>query len=72
MRFITTKSIIDTEKEEAFDIGDTVMIEFQNGGGCGGCKITKVTDLGFHYNQGAGRDKNVQYKDIADIRRISI
>lgn len=67
MRFETSKSIIDTEKEESFDVGDIVTIKFPNSGGCGGCKITKITDSGFHFKQGSGRDKSVQYKDIAEI-----
>ena len=33
MRFETNASIIDTEKEEAFDVGDTVTIRFHDGGG---------------------------------------
>lgn len=67
MRFETNKSIIDKEKETAFDVGDTVTIKWNDGGGCGGCRITKITDTGFHFNRGGGRDKTAQYKDIADI-----
>lgn len=67
MRFETSKSIIDMEKENAFDIGDTITIKYPDGGGCGGCKITKITDSGFHFTQGSGRDKSVQYKDITEI-----
>ena len=36
MRFETNKSIIDKEKETAFDVGDTVTIKWNDGGGCGG------------------------------------
>ena len=66
MRFVTKKSILDMEKVKAFDIGDIVTIKYHNGGGCGSCRITKITNTGFHYNQG-GRDKSVQYKDIAEL-----
>lgn len=57
----------DTKKKEAFGIGDTVTIKYPDGGGCGGCLITKITDNGFHFTQGCGRVKSVLYKDIADI-----
>lgn len=67
MRFATKKSIIDMEKENAFNVGDIVTIKWNGGGGCGGCKITKITDSGFHFNQGVGKDKSAQYKDIAEI-----
>lgn len=67
MKFETAKSIVDLEKEEAYDVGDIVTIKFKSGGGAGGCRITKITDNGFYYNQGAGRDKSVQYKNIAEI-----
>ncbi|MGC4018926.1 MAG: hypothetical protein QM793_06685 [Muricomes sp.] len=67
MGFETHKSIIDIENEEAFNVGDIVTIKYHNGGGCGGCLITKITDTGFHFSQGKGRDKSIQYKDIARI-----
>lgn len=47
--------------------GDTVTIKFPNGGGIGGCVIVKVTSTGFHYHQGAGRIKSVQFKDIDEV-----
>lgn len=66
-KFETWKSILDNENDETYVIGDIVTIKYHNGGGCGNCKITKITDTGFHFNQGGGRDKSVQYKDIAQI-----
>lgn len=37
------------------------------GGGCGGCKITKITDSGFHFKQGAGREKSAQQRYCGDL-----
>lgn len=67
MKYETRKEIFDTETGKTFRIGDTVSIKNTNGGGTGGCRITKITDAGFHYTQGIGRDKSVQYKNIAEI-----
>lgn len=67
MRYCTSKSIIDMEKETAFNVGDTVTIKWHSGGGCGGCTITKITDTGFHFTQGSGKIKTAQYKDIAKL-----
>lgn len=66
MEYRTHKSICCDELSLAFIVGQVVTIKFKSGGGGGGCRITKITDTGFHYNQG-GRDKSVQYKDIEQI-----
>lgn len=67
MEYETYKEIFCKDTGEAVRIGDTVSIKLKNGGGCGGCKITKITDTGFYFNQGSGRAKSVQYKNIAEI-----
>ncbi len=67
MKYETCKEIFCRDTEEVFRIGDTVTIKYENGGGTGGCKITKITDTGFRFNQGKGHDKIVQYKDIEEI-----
>lgn len=67
MNYETYKQILCTETGEIFRIGDTVTIKFINGGGAGGCRITKITDKGFHYNQGSGSDKSVQYEKVLEI-----
>lgn len=66
MAYETYKEIVCSETGKKYKIGDTVTIKNKNGGGCGGCKIVKITDTGFHFNQG-GRNKSIQYKDIQDI-----
>ena len=66
MKYRTEKRIVG-DNGKRFEINDIVTLHYPNGGGCGNCKITKITDTGFHFNQGGGRDKSVQYKDIADI-----
>ena len=66
MEYRTHKAIRCDETALSFVVGQVVTIKFQSGGGAGGCRITKITDTGFHYNQG-GRDKSVQYKDIKEI-----
>lgn len=67
MEYKTHKSIICEELGMSFVVGQEVTIKFLSGGGCGGCRITKITDNGFQYCQGSGRIKSVQYKDIAEI-----
>ena len=67
MEYKTHKAIKCDEVGTAFIVGQEVTIKFKSGGGCGGCRITKITDTGFHYCQGTGRDKSVQYKDIEEI-----
>lgn len=67
MNYETHKEVFCAETGEIFRVGDTVNVKYTNGGGAGGCRITKITDNGFHYNQGVGRDKSVQYKNILEI-----
>ena len=50
-----------------YKIGDVVTIKFLNGGGCGGCEITKITDTGFMFRQGTSREKNVQFKNLENV-----
>jgi len=50
-----------------FKVGDTVTIHFTNGGGMGGCTITKITNKGFHFNQGKGRDKSIAFEKLKSI-----
>lgn len=67
MEYETYKEIFCSDTGETYKVGDTVTIHTNDGGGVGGCKITKITDTGFHFNQGKGRDKTIQYKDIQKI-----
>ena len=67
MEYRTHKEIRCDGLSLTFFVGQVVTIKFKTGGGCGGCRITKITDTGFHYCQGTGREKSVQYKDIAEI-----
>lgn len=62
-----TEKYIVGEDGKNYKIGDTVTIKKLNGGGCGGCTITKITDTGFRFVQGTGREKSVQYKELAQI-----
>lgn len=66
MEYETYKEIFCCTNGESYRLGDIVSIKIKNGGGCGGCRIVKITDTGFHYNQG-GRNKSIQYKDIQEI-----
>ena len=63
-----TEKYIAGNNGTRFAIGDTVTIKYPNGGGSGGCKITKITDTGFHFTQGGRSDKSIQYKNISEIR----
>lgn len=67
MEYETNKEIFCKDTGEILKAGDTVSIKYKTGGGSGGCKITKITDTGFHFNQGTGRDKSAQYKDIEEM-----
>lgn len=62
----TVKSI-QASTGEVFHIGDIINIKQHNGGGCGGCTITKITDTGFCFTQDGIHDKSVQYINIAQI-----
>ncbi|MBQ7067144.1 MAG: hypothetical protein IJN92_10035 [Lachnospiraceae bacterium] len=66
MKYSIYKEIICEDTKKRFKVGDTVTVKLENGGGMGGCTIVKITDKGFHYNQG-GRDKCIQYDRIQDI-----
>lgn len=68
MNYKVEKKIICEETGEKFCVGDTVSIRYPNGGGNGCCEITKITDTGFYFNNGGKRDKNVQLKDIAELK----
>lgn len=50
MEYETSKTIICSDTNETYRVGDIVNIKFKNGGGCGGCRIKKITDTGFHFN----------------------
>lgn len=52
MEYETYKEIFCSNTGETYKIGDTVTIKTKNGGGCGGCRIVKITDTGFQFNQG--------------------
>lgn len=67
-KYETEKLIVARENGKTFKVGDIVTYKNVSGGGCGGCIITKITDKGFHFNQGTGRDKSVRYEDVAEIR----
>lgn len=66
-RYETEKLIVDKETGKTYRVGDIVTYKNVNGGGCGGCVITKITDNGFRFCQGTGRDKNVKYENIVEI-----
>lgn len=50
--------------------GDEVNVTFAGGGGMGGCMITKITNTGFHFNQGMGKDKRVNLNNIEKIEKL--
>ena len=64
---IRIEPVIITKDNRRFKVGDIVTIHFQNGGGMGGCKITKITNKGFQYNQGKGVDKRVSFENLRSI-----
>ncbi|MEQ3266306.1 hypothetical protein AAA084_02975 [Dorea longicatena] len=68
MNYKVKKKIVCEETGEELKIGDEVSIRYTSGGGNGCCRITKITDTGFHYSAGGTRrDKSVQLKDIVEI-----
>lgn len=67
MAYMTHKEILCTETGKTVQVGDTVTIKTVNGGGSGGCRITKITDTGFHFNNGGKRDKVERYENISEI-----
>lgn len=67
MQYETHKEIFCIDTRKTFRIGDVVTVHTKDGGGFGGGRIVKITDNGFHYNQGIGRDKCIQYEKIEEI-----
>lgn len=68
MNYKVEKKIVCKETGEELKVGDEVSIQYTSGGGNGCCRITKITDTGFHYSVGGTRrDKSVQLKDIMEI-----
>ena len=68
MNYKVEKKIVCKETGEELKVGDEVSIQYASGGGNGCCRITKITDTGFHYSAGGTRrDKSVQLKDIVEI-----
>lgn len=67
MVYQTIKSIQGSDGK-VYGIDDSVTIKCTNGGGYGGCIIKKITENGFHFNQGGkGRDKVIRYENISEI-----
>ena len=62
--------VIELQDGKKVQEGDVVNIKYPNGGGMGSCKITKITDTGFYFNQGIGKDKRVNLKDIEKIELL--
>ena len=69
MDFHTEKYVLDS-KGNSFGIGDVVNLEFINGGGMGGCKITKITDTGFRFTQDGKKEKSIQYQNLSKIEML--
>lgn len=67
MEYETYKEIFCKDTGETVCLGDIVTIKCKNGGGYGGCRVVKITDTGFRFSQGKGRNKSIQYKDIEKI-----
>ena len=68
MNYKVEKKIVCEETGEVLKVGDEVSIQYTGGGGNGCCRITKITDTGFHFSAGgARRDKSVQLKDVVEI-----
>jgi hypothetical protein len=55
------------EKGNVYNVGDTVTITWNNGGGNGSCKITKITKTGFRFRQVPGREKSAQFDNIREL-----
>lgn len=66
MSYRIIKEILCEETGKNYIVGDIVGIKLKNGGGMGGCQITKITQTGFHYNQG-GKDKAIQFSKIEKL-----
>lgn len=67
MNYKAITYFINEETGEEFRDGDIVTINFPDGGGFVGCLIHKVTNKGFHYSQGSGRKKSIQFNDVDEI-----
>lgn len=68
MNYKVEKKIVCEETGEELKVDDEISIRYTSGGGNGCCRITKITDTGFHYSTGGTRrDKSVQLKDIVKI-----
>lgn len=57
-------SFFKDEEGEKYYVGDTVSITWNNGGGIGSCKISKITKTGFWYTQGTVKEKSAQFSSI--------
>jgi hypothetical protein len=55
------------EKGQAYHVGNTVTIKHYNGGGMGGCTITKITKTGFRYIQGSSKEKSIQFDQVESL-----
>ena len=69
---IRVEHLLIIDESRVLKVGDTVTIHFTNGGGMGGCTITKITNKGFHFNQGKGRDKSVAFEKLKSIELIGV
>lgn len=70
MKYETKKEILCVDTGETICIGDIVNIENIDGGGCGRCRIVKITDTGFHFNHGKS-NKSTQYRNIKRIDKVN-
>lgn len=52
MNYKVEKKIVCKETGEELKVGDEVSIRYTSGGGNGCCRITKITDTGFHFSAG--------------------
>lgn len=62
--------VIELQDGKKVQEGDVVNIKFSGGGGMGGCEVTKITDTGFYFNQGAGKDKRVNLKNVEKLELL--
>ncbi len=68
MVYETVKEIVCRDTNETIRPGDTVSIHTEDGGGYGSCKITKITDSGFHFSQGRS-NRSIQYERVREINK---
>lgn len=69
MEYITEKYVVGADGTKVV-VGDIVNIKLADGGGCGSCTITKITDTGFRFTQDGKKEKTVQYRNIRKIEVI--